>query len=65
VLAQLERLLTSDPQRYPDDVFAHILCDQFEMLDADPQVLFATIGVSRSRTSGTASRSGHHQIGHH
>jgi len=55
VSAQLERLLTSDPQRYPDDVFANILCDQFEMLGSDPQVLFAAIGVPQPPVSGASS----------
>jgi hypothetical protein len=41
ILAQLVRLLTSDPQRYPDDVFANILMDQFQMLRIDPAQIFA------------------------
>ena len=59
-LAQLERLMTADPERYPDDVFANILCDQFEMLGIDPQTLLATVGILRPRTSKAASRSQHH-----
>jgi len=42
ILAQTERLVMSDSRRYPDDVFADILCDQFEMLDLDPEVLLGT-----------------------
>lgn len=58
VLAQLERLLMSDPERYADDVFANVLCDQFELLGADQQVLFAAMGVpSSSRASGASVRS--------
>ena len=36
ILAQLVRLLTADDRRYPDDVFANILVDQFEALNLDP-----------------------------
>jgi hypothetical protein len=36
ILAQLVRLLTADDRRYPDDVFANILVDQFETLNLDP-----------------------------
>jgi hypothetical protein len=52
VLAQLERLLTSDPQRYPDDVFTNILCDQFEMLGVDTQTLLVAAGILQSQASG-------------
>src|SRR5258707_13926536 len=37
ILAQLLRLLSNDEHRYPDDVFANILVDQFEMLKLDPE----------------------------
>ena len=35
ILAQLVRLLTGDHRRYPDDVFANVLVDQFEALQLD------------------------------
>ena len=39
ILAQLLRLLTDDARRYPDDVFANILVDQFNNLSLDPNDL--------------------------
>lgn len=60
VLAQLERLLTADPERYPDDVFANILCDQFEMLGVDAQTLLAAVGILQSQASEAASRNRQH-----
>jgi hypothetical protein len=39
ILAQLLRLLTDDARRYPDDVFANILVDQFNNLSLDPDDL--------------------------
>jgi len=41
ILAQLSRLLTANKQRYPDDVFANILVDQFQVLRIDPEQIFA------------------------
>ena|SRR5277367_1764715 len=35
ILGQLVRLLTADERRYPDDVFANVLVDQFEILQLD------------------------------
>ena len=35
ILAQLVRLLTTDDRRYPDEVFADILVDQFQVLELD------------------------------
>jgi hypothetical protein len=35
ILAQLVRLLTADDRRYPSDVFANILVDQFRTLGLD------------------------------
>jgi hypothetical protein len=37
ILAQLLRILSTDEHRYPDDVFANILVDQFEVLKLDPE----------------------------
>ncbi|HTB43954.1 MAG TPA: hypothetical protein VK741_10045 [Acetobacteraceae bacterium] len=46
ILAQLLRLLTANAQRYPDDVFANILVDQFQTLSIDPeQTLAACLGA--------------------
>ncbi len=39
IQAQLLRLLTASTQRYPDDVFANILVDQFQALRVDPEDL--------------------------
>jgi len=39
ISAQLLRLLTDDARRYPDDVFANILVDQFNNLSLDPNDL--------------------------
>jgi hypothetical protein len=36
ILAQLLRLLAIDERRYPDDVFANIMVDQFQILKIDP-----------------------------
>jgi hypothetical protein len=41
ILAQLVRLLTGNPQRYADDVFANIHVDQFQALRVDPEKVFA------------------------
>jgi hypothetical protein len=41
ILAQLLRLLTSDTQRYPDDVFANVLVDHFQTLGIDPEQIIA------------------------
>ena len=60
VLAQLERLLTSDRERYPDEVFANILYDQLEMLRVDPQTLLTATGILQSQAQATASRNRHH-----
>jgi hypothetical protein len=40
ILGQLVRLPTSGPARYPDDVFANILMDQFQTLKIDPAQIF-------------------------
>ena len=37
ILAQLLGLLTADERRYPDDVFANILVDQFDILGFNPE----------------------------
>jgi hypothetical protein len=37
ILAQLLRILSTDEHRYPDDVLANILVDQFEVLKLDPK----------------------------
>ena len=39
ILGQLDCLLTANEQRYPDDVFANILLDQFSILKIDPNEL--------------------------
>jgi hypothetical protein len=39
ILAQLVRMLTKNEQRYPDDVFANILVDQFDILKLDPETI--------------------------
>ena len=44
ILSQLLRLLTDDARRYPDDVFANILVDQFNNLSLDPDDLFKFAG---------------------
>jgi hypothetical protein len=36
ILSQLSRLLADDERRYPDDVFANILVDQFNILKLNP-----------------------------
>jgi hypothetical protein len=41
IAAQLVHMLAADEKRYPDDVFANILVDQFEILKLDPETLFA------------------------
>jgi hypothetical protein len=50
ILAQLVRLLTFDPQRYPADVFANILLDQFEMLRIDPEQILAVCQLGTGDT---------------
>lgn len=35
IMAQMVRLLDEDQQRYPDDIFANILVDQFRILELD------------------------------
>ena len=40
ILAQLLRLLTVDEHRYPDDVFANIFVDQFNILRLNPDNFF-------------------------
>ena len=45
ILAQLERLLAADPERYPDDVFAGILMDQFRSQQVDPERTLTAIGM--------------------
>lgn len=54
ILAQLLRLLTASTQRYPDDVFANILVDQFQTLRIDPEQIFATCLDRQSRGWGHA-----------
>src|SRR5271154_5733446 len=44
ILAQLLQVLTGDARRYPDDVFANILVDQFSNLSLDPDDLFKFSG---------------------
>jgi hypothetical protein len=44
--SQLVRLLLSDLKRYPDDVFANIVFDQFEMLGLSSQITMAIIDES-------------------
>jgi hypothetical protein len=44
ILSQLVRLLTDDARRYPDDVFANILVDQFNNLSLDPDDLVKFAG---------------------
>jgi hypothetical protein len=39
ILAQLLRLLMGNESRYPDDIFANILVDQFEILELDPETI--------------------------
>jgi hypothetical protein len=39
IASQLLHLLQSDARRYPDDVFAHIVIDQFESLGASPSLV--------------------------
>ena len=41
IAGQLVRLLTSNEHRYPDDVFANILADQFEILKFTPEKVSA------------------------
>jgi hypothetical protein len=41
VSSQMIRLLAEDERRYPDEVFANILADQFEALRLDPKIIFA------------------------
>ena len=43
VLAQLLRLLLSSEERYPDNVFANILVDQFDMLNLNPTKLLSLL----------------------
>jgi len=40
ILGQLLKLVTADERRYPDEVFANILVDQFAMLQIDPGKIF-------------------------
>jgi hypothetical protein len=40
VLGQLQRMLDSNKHRYPDDVFANVLVDQFQALKLDPATIF-------------------------
>ena len=39
VLGQLWRLANDDERRYPDDVFANIIVDQYKILALDPERL--------------------------
>jgi hypothetical protein len=41
IAAPLVRLLTADQGRYPDDVFANVLVDQFQILGVDPERIIA------------------------
>jgi hypothetical protein len=51
ILAQLNRLLTEDDHRYPDDVFANILVDQFQALTLDTADI-----ISFASESGAAAK---------
>jgi hypothetical protein len=44
ILAQLRRLVSDDRRRYPDDVFANILVDQFDILKFDPEIIMNFAG---------------------
>ena len=54
ILAQLLRLMTASTQRYPDDVFANILVDQFQTLRIDPEQIFAACLSGQSHGWGHA-----------
>jgi hypothetical protein len=58
ILAQLVLLLTADDRRYPDDVFANILVDQFQSLNLDPGCItdLAVEYLSEAKRSQRAPR---------
>lgn len=43
ILDQLHHSIASNTQRYPDDVFANILVDQFDMLGLDPTRILTSL----------------------
>jgi hypothetical protein len=47
VVAHLVRLLTGDEHRYPDDVFANVLVDQFDILQLDPDEILRMLDRAR------------------
>jgi hypothetical protein len=49
--SQLIRLLLSDGKRYPDDVFANIIADQFELLGISTRTAAEIIESSRAASS--------------
>jgi hypothetical protein len=56
ILAQLVQVLTANPRRYPNDVFANMLVDQFQTLRVDPEQLFAAcLGSLSAPAQETAS----------
>lgn len=56
ILAQLGRLLTADAQRYPDDVFANVLADQFGILRLDPAEILKMLDRVRDDRRSTGIR---------
>jgi hypothetical protein len=53
ILGQLLKLVISDERRYPDEVFANILVDQFAMLQIDPGEILQSVDRC---ASGRSSR---------
>jgi hypothetical protein len=53
--SQLVNLLLSDARRYPDDVFANMLADEFEILGLSSATAMNIINTSRGAASAHSS----------
>jgi hypothetical protein len=55
IASQLVKLLCSDSKRYPDDVFANILAEEFEILGLSSATAMNIINTSRGAASAHSS----------